>query len=168
MPISPPKSTLPEISALSSEYNWRSLDLSDTHRVLLALHNSDTFEDQRRIVVSQGTSLVLKLNFTPSPGHPLAFDALEIPLTRSVKYAAGRKNPRILSLQILLVDALASIFVPPHGWDQDQVDEENSPLSLVDFKAEKDIIYLRAGKATVRFTLPCCLLDSIHRTGLYR
>jgi hypothetical protein len=125
-------------------------------------------EDQRRIVLSWDTSLVLELAFTPSSGHPLAFDALKIPLTRSVDHGVYRNHPYILSLQILLVDALTSIFMPANGWDQDKVDGENAPPSLVDFKAEQDIIYLRDGKATVRFTLPCCLLDSIHRTGLYR
>jgi hypothetical protein len=136
--------------------------------VLRGLQNSDKLEDQRRIVISQDTSLVLELNFTPSPGYPLAFDALEIPLTRSVNCAVGRKNPHTLSFQILLVDALTSIFVPADGWIKDKVYGENAPPSLVDFEAEQDIIYPRDGKATVRFTLPCCLLDSIHRTGLYR
>lgn len=165
--ISPWKSTLLEISARSSEYNSRLLGLSDTLRSLAPL-NSEELEDQRRIVLSRDTSLILKLNFTPTPGHPLAFDALVIPRTRSVKHDLDRNNPHLLSLKILVVDALTSTLVQVDGWDQEEKDEKSVSPSLVDFQADQNIIHLRDGNAMVRFTLPCCLLDSSHRTGLYR
>ena len=94
----------------------------------------------------------------------MAFDALEIPHTRSVKYVIDQNSPHLLSLQILLMDALTNVLVQMDGGDQEK---EISP-SLVDFRAEQNIIHLRDGKAVVRFTLPCCFLDSMHRTGLYR
>jgi len=168
MQISPPKSTLLEIYALYSEYNSRSLDLSDTLRSLVPLVDVEEVEDETRIILSRDTSLVLELNFTSSPGHPLGFDALEIPLTHSVNDIADRKGPQLLSLQILLMDALTSIFVPVERWYQEKDDNKNVSPSLVDFQAEQNIVYLRDGKAIVRFRLPCCLLDSMHRTGLYR
>ena len=124
-------------------------------------------EDERRIVLSPDTSLVLKLNFTPSPGRPLAFDALEIPYTRSVKYVIAQNGPRPLSLQILLMDALTNVLVQMNGGDQEKQNESFSP-SLVDFRGKQNIIPLRDRKVVVRFTLPCCFLDSMHRTGLYR
>jgi len=141
-------------------------DPSDTIRSPAPL-TPEELEDGRRIVLSRDTSLVLELNFTPSPGHPLAFDALEIPHTRSVKYVIAQNGPHPLSLQILLMDALTNALMQMDGGDQENENESISP-SLVDFRAEQNIIHLRDGKAVVRFTLPCCFLDSIHRTGLYR
>jgi hypothetical protein len=125
-------------------------------------------EDQRRIVLSRDTFVVLELAFTPSPGHPLAFDALKIPLINSIVYRGYSEGLRILSLQILLVDALTSIFESADEWDQDKVDGKNAPLSMVHFKAEQDIIRLRDRKAIVHFTFPYCPLDPIHCSGLYR
>jgi len=126
--------------------------------------NSEKPEDQRLIVLSWDTFLLLELDFTPGPGRPLFFDALEIPFTQSVKYTVDPKDRRLLSLRILLMDAVTGMF--------SRVDERNqaetSGPSLVDFQAEKNIIDLRDGKAIVRFRLPCCFLDYTHRTGRYR
>jgi len=167
MHVFPPKSTLPGTYALSGKYHSQSLDLSDTLRPL-ALLDSEELEDQRRIVLSRDTSIVLELNFTPSPGHPLAFDALEIPRTCSVNHVIDRNNLHLLSLQVLLVDALTSIWERIDGWRKEKDNERGVSPSLVDFRAEQNIIHLYNGKAVVRFTLPCCFLDSMHRTGLYR
>jgi len=97
----------------------------------------------------------------------LAFNALEIPHTRSVKYVVVQNGPHPLSLQILLIDALTDVLMQVDGGDQERENEGVSP-SLVDFRAEQNIIHLRDRKVVVRFTLPCCFLDSMHRTGLYR
>ena len=97
----------------------------------------------------------------------MAFDALEIPHTRSVKSVIFQNSPHPLLLQILLMDALTNVLVQMDGGDQEKEDESILP-SLVDFRAEQSIIHLRNGTAVVRFTLPCCFLDSMHRSGLYR
>ena len=126
----------------------------------LASLNSEKSEDQRHIVLSRDTSLLLELEFNTGPSHVLFFDALEIPFTQSVRYAVKQNDRRLLSLRILLVDALTGMFM--------RVDEWPSEPLLVDFQAEENIIDLRNGKAIVRFTLPCCFLGPIHRTGRYR
>ena len=108
--------------------------------------------------------MVLELDFTPSPSHSLIFDALEVPLTRSVKYSVDSRGRRLLSLQIILVDAVTETFMRGQGKEGDQA----VALSLVDFQTEHNIIDLRDGGVTVRFKLPCCFLDSRHRTGCYR
>ena len=132
----------------------------------LAPPNSEKPEDQRHIVLSWDTSLLLELDFTPGPSHPLFFDALEIPFTQSVKYTMNPKDRRLLSLRILLVDAVTCMFMRVD--ERNQEDEWTSGLSLVDFQAEKNIIDLHNGKAIVRFRLPCCFLDAMHRTGRYK
>jgi hypothetical protein len=60
----------------------------------LASLNSEKQEDQRRIVLSWDTSLRLELDLAPGPGHPLFFDALEIPFTQSVKYTVDQERPK--------------------------------------------------------------------------
>ena len=76
------------------------------------------------------------------------------------------KDRRLLSLRILLVDAVTCMFM--RADERNQEDEWSSGLSLVDFQAEKNIIDLHNGKAIVRFRLPCSFLDSMHRTGRYK
>lgn len=119
------------------------------------------------VVLSRDTSVLLELDFTPGPGHPLSFDALKIPFTQSVKYVVEQNDRRLLSLRILLVDAVTGMFMRVDEWNQEEV-EWNSEPSLVDFQAEQNIIDLRNGKAIVRFRLPCCLLGPMYRTGRYR
>lgn len=111
---------------------------------------------------------MLALNFNPGPNLSLVFDALEIPLTRSVRHPADPKGRRLLSLRILLVDAVTETFVRFGKWDHAKVDEHTLAPSLVDFQAKSNIIDLRDGKAIMRFTLPCCFLDATHRTGHYK
>jgi len=129
-------------------------------------------EDQWRVVLSPDTSVVLELDFTPGPDYVLAFDALKIPMSNSVKYAGDRRGRQLLSLQVLLMDTLTDMFRPVGEWgdecDQEKVDEKNESPPLVDFQSEHSIIDLHHGKAVVRFKLPCCFLDSMHRTGCYR
>ena len=108
------------------------------------------------------------MNFNPGPNFPLAFDALDIPLTKSVRYAAEPKDRRLLSLRILLVDAVTEMFVRVDKWGHTRVDENTLAPSLVDFQADYNIIELHNGRAIMRFTLPCCFLDAMHRTGHYR
>jgi hypothetical protein len=122
----------------------------------------------RRFVLSRDTVVVLVLNFNPGPNLSSAFDALEIPLTRSVRCTADPKGRRLLSLRILLVDAVTETFVRVCKWDHTKVDDHTLAGSLVDFQAEHNIIDLRDGKAIMRFMLPCCFLDAMHRTGHYR
>lgn len=133
----------------------------------LASLNSEKPEDQRRIVLSWATSLLLELDFTPGPSDPLFFDALEIPFTRSVMRSVKQKDRLLLSLRILLVDAVTAMFMRVDKPDEDE-DEWPSESSLVDFQAEQNTIDIRNGKAIVRFRLPCCFLDPMHRTGRYR
>jgi len=140
--------------------------LIDTLRSLLV--DSKEQDSQRRFVLSQDTPVVLELNFTPGPSHSPAFDALEIPLTRSVKHSIDPQGRRLLLFRVLLVDVITNMFVQIGEWDQDKTDEQVFAPSLVDFQAEHNIIDLCDGKAIVYFTLPCCFLDSTHRTGHYR
>ena len=133
----------------------------------LASLNSEKPEDQRRIVLSWATSLRLKLDFTPGPSDPLFFDALEIPFTRSVLCSVKQKDRLLLSLRILLLDAVTGMFMRVHERDQGEDGGPSEP-SLVDFQAEHNIIDIRNGKAIVRFKLPCCFLGPMHRTGRYR
>ena len=130
----------------------------------LASLNSEKPEDQRHIVLSWDTSLLLELDFTPGPSDPLFFDALEIPFTQSVMCSVKQKDWRLLSLRILLVDAVTGMFRRVDERDQ----EWPSEPSLVDFQADQNIIDIRNGKVIVRFRLPCCFLDPLHRTGRYR
>lgn len=133
----------------------------------LASLNSEKPEDQRRIVLSWDTSLLPELDFTPGPSDPLFFDALEIPFTQSVMCFVKRTDWRLLSLRILLVDAVTGMFMRVDEQDQDE-DGWRSEPSLVDFQAKQNIIDIHNGKAIVRFRLPCCFLDPLHRTGRYR
>jgi hypothetical protein len=123
-------------------------------------------DSQRNIVLSRDTFVVLEFNFTPGPGHSLAFDALEIPANRFVSYAVDRKGQQPLPLRILLMDAITGMYVRASEWDREEEDERTLASSLVDFQAEHNIIDLRDGKAAVRFRLPCCI--SMHRTVSYR
>ena len=132
------------------------------------LGSSKEQDIKRNFVLSSDTLLVLELDFTPSPSHSLIFDALEVPLTRSVKCSVNSRGRRLLSLQIILVDAMTETFVRVGRQDRDEKGGHKVELSLVDFQAEHNIIDLRDGKVNVRFKLPCCLLDSRHRTGRYR
>lgn len=153
------------MSPFSSENNSRSLDVFDTLRPMASLDPEEE-EDPIHIVLSRDTSLILELDFIPSPDCVSAFDALKIPFTRSVNHLGDQKGQQLLSFQILLVDALTGMFVPVDKWVQE--DNGNDSPSLVDFQAEESIIDLRDGKAVVCFKLPCCFLDSLHRTGRYR
>ena len=144
-------------------YNSRSLDLSDKDSLLARL----SFEYGHSFR-SPDTSVVLEFHFTPSPGRPLGLNALKIPPTRSVRSAADQERPPPLALRILLVDAVADMFDPVRKWDQEKEDEQTLAPCLVDFQAKDHIIDLRDAKAIVRFKLPCCFLDSTHRTGYYR
>jgi len=148
-------------------FPYQSLDLSDTSRSLIPL-NSEEQEDQRHIVLSQDTSLVLELCLKPGPDHCLAFDALEIPGTHPTNPTFIRKGQPLLSLQILLVDAATDIYMRVRARDQQREDGEIVVPSLVEYQAERKIIDLRYEEAIVRFKLPCCFLDSMHRTGRYR
>ena len=134
----------------------------------MVLLNSEKPEGQRHIVLSQDTFLVLELDFPLGPGDSLIFDALEIPLTRSVKYAADQQSRRLLSLRILLVDAATDMLMQIDEEIPEEEDGSTSASSLVDFQAESNIFDLHDGKAIVCFKLPCCFLDSTHRTGRYR
>jgi hypothetical protein len=157
---------LAEISALSSVSSPHCpIDLTQIRS--LAPLNSEKPEDQKRVVLSRDTSLLLELDFTPGSSHTLSFDALEIPFTQSVKYTVDQHDRRLLSLRILLMDVVTGMFMQVDQRNQVE-DESTSEPSLVDFQAEQNIIDLRGGKAIVRFRLPCCFLDSIHRTGRYR
>ena len=128
------------------------------------LGSSKEQDTQRHFVLSSDTLVVLELDFTPSPSHSLIFDALKVPLTRSVKCSVESRGRRLLSLQIILVDATIETFVRGQSKEGDQA----VALSPVDFQAEHNIIDLRDGGVTVRFKLPCCFLDSKNRTGCYR
>jgi len=128
--------------------------------------NPEEQQDQTHVVLSQDTSLVLELSFKPGPDHTLAFDALEIPHTHFISRTFDGKPQRLLSLQIVLVDAVTDVYIQARAQDQ-QHEETILPL-LVKFETEYNIIDLQDGKAIVRFKLPCCLLDSMHRTGRYR
>ena len=159
------KSTLAEMSPSSSKnHDSQSLDLSDTLRPL-ASHDSQQ-ENPRHIVLSQDTSVVLELDFTPDSGPELPFDALKIPFTRSVNRPGHQRGRNPLSFEILLVDVLTDTFVPVDEWVQ-TYDGDTLP-SPVDFQAEESIIDLRDGRAVIRFKIPCCLLDSMTRTGSFR
>jgi hypothetical protein len=148
------------ISFFQWVYLPQSLDLSDTPRWLAPLDLGEQ-EDQRCIVLSQETSVVLELNFNPGPSiHPLKFDALEIPLTRSVNSAVDRNSRRLLVLRVLLVDAVNHRTLSAReGWYEGNEDD-TSALSLVNFQAEHNIIDLHNGQASARFRPPCCFLDS--------
>jgi hypothetical protein len=124
-------------------------------------------ESQRHLVLSRDTFIVLELDFSSSPGHPLAFDALEIPFARFFNHTIDRKGRRLLTLQILLVDASTGVYVRP-GEYQEGEDEWLSAPSLVEFQAEHNIVDLYDGKAVVRFKPPCCFLDSMHHIVNYR
>lgn len=139
--------------------------LTHIARPLVSL-DSEMQKDPRHIVLSQDTSLVLEMDFTPGPDHDLAFNTLRIPFTRSVKYPGDPKGQLSPSFQILLVDTLTGMFVPIGRWAHEH--DGDLSQSLVDFQAEESIIHLRDGKAVIRFKLPCCFLDSMHRTGCYR
>ncbi|SRR5258706_2393999 len=132
------------------------------------LSSSKEQDIKKNFVLSSDTLVVLELDFTPSPSHSLIFDAIEVPLTRSVKSSVYSRGRRILSLQISLVDAVNETFVRAGKQDQDKEGDQTISLSLVDFQAENNIIDLRDGGVTVRFKLPCCFLDSRYRTGCYR
>ena len=159
------KSTLAEMSPSSCKNNSQSIDISDTLRPL-ASHDSRQQEDARHIVLSQDTSVVLELDFTPDSARELPFDALKIPFTRSVNRPGDEKGRKPLSFEILLVDVLTDTFVPVDEWVR--VYGGNTSPSPVDFQAEKSIIDLRDGKAVICFKIPCCLLDSMTRTGSFR
>ena len=111
---------------------------------------------QRRFVLSSDTVVTLALNFVP---HSLTFGALEVLPTRSLKWFVDSKDQWRLSLQIFLVDAATETFVRAGEQDQDKGDENMVAQSLVNFQFKRNI---------VRFKLPCCFLDSRHRTGCYR
>ena len=132
------------------------------------MDDSKGHDSRRHFVLSRATMVALELNFAPGPSRCLAFDALEIPVTRSVNHIADPGGRRLLSLRILLVDAVTEMFVQERKSDQEKEEEYTTIPSLVDFQAEHNINDLRDGKAIVRFTLPCCFLDSAHRTGHYR
>lgn len=132
------------------------------------LGSSKEQDVQRHIVLSADTLVVLELDFTPSSSHSLIFDALKVPLTRSVKRSVDSRGRLLLSLQIILVDAVTERFVRARKQDRDKDGDQTVALSLVDLQAENNIIDLRDGGVTVRFKLPCCFLDSAHRTGCYR
>ena len=140
-------------------------ELTHSFRPLLGDSKRDS---GRHFVLSRDAVIVLALNFNAGPDLPLAFDALDIPLTRSVRYAADPKGRRLLSLRILLVDAVTEMFVRVDKWGYTKVDENTLAPSLVDFQADHNIIELQNGRAITRFTLPCCFLDATHRTGHYR
>ena len=125
-------------------------------------------DSQRHFVLSQDTLVVLEFNFTPGPSQSLDFDALEIPLTRSVKGFIDPQGRQLLLLRVLLVDAVTNTFVQVGEWDQEKVDEQMLAPSLVDFQAKHNIVDLCDGKAIVHFTLPCCFLGPTYRTGHYR
>lgn len=129
-----------------------SLELIQSRSLLGSSKEQDI---QRRFVLSSDTVVTLAFNFVP---HSLTFGALEVPPTRSVKWFVSRDQRR-LSLQILLVDAATETFVSANKQDQDKEDENMVTQSLVDFQFKRNII---------RFKLPCCFLDSRHRTGCYR
>jgi hypothetical protein len=105
------------------------------------------------------------MNFAPVPGYPLVFDGIEIPSTRSVGCIVDRKARRLLLLRILLMDAQTNTLLRVGEWDQNK---QYLELSLVDFQAKHNVIDLHDRKATVRFRLPCCFLDSMGRTVRYR
>lgn len=132
------------------------------------LDDSKELGSPRNFVLSQDTFVCLELNFSPGPGRSLIFDSLEVPFTHSIKYAVDRRGRRTLSLHILLVDAATDMFARVGERYQGKVDDQSLALSLVDFQADHNIIDLRDGKCIVHFTLPCCILDSTHRTGQYR
>ena len=160
------KSISAEISPSSCKNNnYQSIDVSDTLRPL-ASRKSRQQEDPRHIVLSRDTSVVLELDFAPDSGRELPFDALKIPFTRSVNHPGDQTGRKPLSFEILLVDVLADTFVPVDEWVQ-RYDGDTWP-SPVDFQAEEGIIDLRDGKAAIRFKIPCCLLDSMARTGSFR
>ena len=160
------KSTLVEMSPSSCKNNnSQSIDLSDTLRPL-ASHNSRQQEDLRHIVLSQHTSIVLELDFTPDSARELPFDALKIPFTYSVNRPGDPRRRKPLLFEILLVDVVTDMFVSIDEWVQ-KYDGNKSP-SPVDFQAEEGIIDLRDGKAVIRFKIPCCLLDSMIHTGSFR
>jgi hypothetical protein len=114
---------------------------------------------QRRFVLSSDTFIILELNFVPGSSHSLTFGALEVPPICSVKCSVDSRDQRCLSLQILLVDAVTETIMQAGMQDQDNDGDNAVAQSLVDFQAEHNII---------RFKLPCCFLDSRHRTGCYR
>jgi hypothetical protein len=123
-------------------------------------------ESQRHLVLSQDTCIVLELHFSSSPGHPLAFDGVEIPFARFVSNTIDRKDRRLLSLRILLVDASTDVFVLLGEYQEG--DEWLPVPSLVDFQTGSNIVDLCDGKGVIRFKLPCCILDSMHHTVNYR
>ena len=160
------KSTLAEMSPSSCKnHDSQSIDVSDTLRPL-ASHNSRQQEDPRHIVLSRDTSVVLELYFTPGSSRELPLDALKIPFTHSVNQPGDGTGRKPLSFEILLVDILTDTFVPVDEWVQEH--DGNSLSSPVDFQAEESIIDLRDGKAVIRFKIPCCLLDSMTRTGPFK
>ena len=159
------KSTLAEMSPSSCKNNSLSIDVSDALRPQ-ASHDFRQQEDPRHIVLSQDTSVVLELDFTPDSARELPFDALKIPFTRSVNHPGDQTGRNPLLFEVLLVDVLTDMFVPVNEWVQ-RYDGDTLP-SPVDFQAEESIIDLRDGKAVIRFKIPCCLLDSMTRTGSFR
>ena len=142
-----------------------SLELIYTRSLLGSSKEPDI---QRHFVLSLDTFVVLALDFTPGSSHSLIFDALEVPTTRSVKCSVDPRGRRLLSLQIILVDTVTEAFVRGGKQDRDKESDHTVALPLVDFQAEHNITDLRDGRVTVRFKLPCCFLDSKHRTGCYR
>ena len=145
--------------------NCQSIDLSDTLRPL-ASHDSLQQEDPRHIVLSRDTSVVLEVDFTPDLARELPFDALKIPFTRSVNHPGDQTGRKPLLFEILLVNVLTDKFVPVDEWVR--IYDGNTSPSPVDFQAQESIIDLRDGKAVIRFKIPCCLLDSMIRTGPFR
>lgn len=120
---------------------------------------------QRCIVITRKTDLILSLDFCSGSDQPLPFDSIRVPLTRSVKRVIDPGDRRLLSLDIRLEDASSAKVLsearPGPGGGEEWV-------TFVDFHVDQDVIDLEQGKISLRVTLPCPCIDVSGRVFRYR
>jgi len=129
--------------------------------MLAALRKLIPFEEEERtqqrcIVISRKTNLILSLDLRSGLNKALPFDSIRVPVTPSVKRVVEPGARRVLSLDIRLEDASSGNLLKACETCQGGAGEW---VTFVDFHVDQNIIDLQQGKVCLRFTLPCSCID---------